>query len=270
MYGGLVLTMLIVQAMMLSRALSADVSQCYGDIQQKVDEEHARNQVLVSERDLLSEKVKALEAQVAGLESERATLREEVKNHQSARASLAEEVKNHQSARASLEEDIRTERELTSAIGVSTWNVMESLEDALSQLGAVPPSRQHRPAEVDITLERLRQGCEFCVPAARAYGDHCAKAAWSTTLASLDKAGCAHMDALGAGSIGVATAEEVCAAQRRIRKASKVLQQEFWAKRGHAAATESFKAVQAQMAKGKSPAEDLEASKRGSTRLDKV
>ena len=108
------------------------------------------------------------------------------------------------------------------------------------------------------------------MPAARAYGDHCAKAAWLTTLASLDKAGCAHMDALAAGSIKVATAEEVCGAQRRIRKASKVLQQEFWTKRGHAAAEESFKAVQAQIAKGKSAAEDTEASKRGSTRKDKV
>ena len=126
--------MLIVQTLMLSRALSADVSQCYGDIQQKVNEAHERNQALVSERDLLAEKVKTLEAQVASLESE---------------------VKDQRSARAGLEEDIRAERDLTSALGVSTWDAMESLEDALSQLGAVPPSRHHRSSELDITLERL-------------------------------------------------------------------------------------------------------------------
>ena len=147
---------------------------------------------------------------------------------------------------------------------------MEILEDGLSMLGAVPPSRHHRPSEVDITLERLRHGCETCVPAARAYGDHCAKAAWLATLASLDKVGCAHLDALGTRSIKVASAEEVCAAQRRIRKAGKVLQQDFWLERGHDAAEESFKAVQAQQAKGKSRVEDTEASKRGSTRGDKV
>ena len=147
---------------------------------------------------------------------------------------------------------------------------MESLEDALSQLGAVPPARCHRPSEMDITLERLRRGCEICVPAARAYGDHCARAAWLTTLASLDKAGCAHLDALGTRSISVATAEEVCAAQRRTRKASKILHQDFWLGRGHVAAAESFKAVQAQQAKGKSPVEDVEAGKRGSTHGDKV
>ena len=147
---------------------------------------------------------------------------------------------------------------------------MESLENDLSQLGAVPPSRHHRPSELDITLERLRRGCEICVPAARAYGDHCAKAAWLATLASLDKAGCAHLDSLGTRSIKVATAEEVSAAQRRIRKASKVLQQGFWLERGHDAAAESFKAVHAQQAKGKSQAEDAKVSKRGSTRGDKV
>ena len=241
---------------MLSRALSADVSQCYGDIQQKVNEEHERNKALVSERDLLSEKVKTLEAQLANMEAECAT--------------LWEEVKEQKSARALLEEEVQTERELSSALGLSTWNAMESLEDGMLQLGAVPPPRHHRPSKLDIMLERLRRGCEICVPAARAYGDHCAKAAWLATLASLDKAGCAHLDALGTRSIKVATAEEVSAAQRRIRKAGKVLQQDLWLERGHDAAAESFKNVQAQQAKGKSRAEDAEASKRGSTRGDKV
>ena len=109
------------------------------------------------------------------------------------------------------------------------------------------------------------------LPAARAYGDHCAKAAWSTTLATLDKAGCAHMDALAARSVGVATVAEVAAAQRRIREVSKVLLRDFWDPRGHEAATESFLAVQA---KGKAPADASGGGdgtgKRGSTDGDKV
>ena len=77
--------MLFVQTLMLSRALRADVSQCYGDIQQKVNEEHERNEEL-------SAKVEALEAQLVEVEVERATLREELKEQKSARALL--EVKS--------------------------------------------------------------------------------------------------------------------------------------------------------------------------------
>ena len=115
----------------------------------------------------------------------------------------------------------------------------------MTELGAISLVRCHRLAEMDITLERLRRGCEVCVPTARAYGDHCAKAAWLATLTSLDKVGCAHLDALGTRSIGVATAKEVSAPHRWTRKASKVQQQYFWLTREHDAATESFKAVQA-------------------------
>lgn len=86
-----------------------------------------------------------------------------------------------------------------------------------------PPPRHHRPAELDITLERLRRAREVCLLVARLYGDHCAKVAWSMTLATLDKADCAHMDALAAWSIVVAITEEVVAAQRRTQKVSKVL-----------------------------------------------
>ena len=244
-----ILIALLVQTLMLSRALRADFSQCYGDIQRKVNEEHERNNEL-------SAKVKVLEAQLAEAEAGRSKLREE--------------LKEQKSARTLLEEEVEAERALSTNFGLSAWKAMEILEDGLSMLGAVPPPRHHRPSEPDITLERLRLGCETCVPAARTYGDHCAKVAWLATLASLDKAGCAHLDALATGSTKVATAEEVCAAQRRIRKASKVLQHDFWGQRGHDAAEESFKAVQAQQAKGKSRAEDAEASKRGSTRADKV
>ena len=140
------------------------------------------------------------------------------------RTALQEEVEKEKSARAVLQEDVQAEKDLSSALGISAWEAMVSLEDGLKQLGAVLPARCHRPSEIDITLQRLRGGCEVCIPAARAYGDHCAKAAWLTTLASVDKAGCAHIDALGTRSVAVATAEEVSAAVRRTRKASKVLQ----------------------------------------------
>ena len=121
---------------------------------------------------------------------------------------------------------------------------MEAPEGAMTELGVVAPPRRHRPAEMDITLEHLQRAREVCLPAARVYGDHCAKVAWLTTLASLDKAGCAHLDTIAARSIVVDTAEVVSAVQRRTRKASKVLQQDFWALRGHATVLESFRAVQ--------------------------
>ena len=163
MYDVWFLIVLFAQTLMLSRALSADVSQCYGDIQRQVNKEHERNKALISERDDLAEKVMTLETQLAKTEAERATLQEEL-----------EKQKN---ARALLEEEVQTERELSSNVGLSTWKAMELLEDGLSKLGAVPAPRRHRASELDITLERLRLGCEICVPAARAYGDHCAKAA---------------------------------------------------------------------------------------------
>ena len=80
-----------------------------------------------------------------------------------------------------------------------------------------------------------------------------------TTLASLDKAGCAHLDALATRSVAVATAEEADAAYRRTRKVSNVLLHDFWGPRGHDATMDSLRAVQAQKAqvkgKGKAPAE---------------
>ena len=251
------------QTLMLSRALDADFSEGYEEIQGKLNDAHAQNEALVAERLVLAEKIKTLEDQAKGFAAEREGFAAE-------RAALQEEVEAEKSARAVLQEDVQAEKDLSSALGISAWEAMVSLEDSLKQLGAVLPARCHRPSEIDITLQRLRGGCEVCIPAARAYGDHCAKAAWLTTLASVDKAGCAHIDALGTRSVAVATAEEVSAAVRRTRKASKVLQQDFWVARGHDAAAASFQAVQAQQAKGKSPAEDLEAGKRGSSRGDKV
>ena len=134
------------RTLMLSRGLNADISEGYAEIQRRVTEEHARNQVLSSERDALAEKVKTLEGQVTGLVAERDTLQEEV-----------EEGKN---ARVILQDDIQAERDLSCALGLSAWEAMKSLEDGLTQLGAVLPARCHRPAEIDITLQRLQRGCE--------------------------------------------------------------------------------------------------------------
>ena len=59
---------------MLSRALDGDISRCFAEIQSQVDAEHAQNEVLSGERNSLAVRVKALEAQVAGLEAERTDL----------------------------------------------------------------------------------------------------------------------------------------------------------------------------------------------------
>lgn len=189
-------------------------------------------------------------------------------------ATLLEEMKTGRLAREVLEDELRAERDLSTSIGLAAWQAMVALEEAVSHLGASAPPRRHKPEEMDITLERLRSAGEVCLPAARSYGDHCAKTAWSTTLASLDKAGCAHIDAVASRSVAVATLEEVAASHRRTRRASRVLLQDFWALRGHQEATESIRAVQAQRQKGKAPeggsAGDAEAGRRGSTHVDKV
>ena len=86
--------LLCAQTLMLSRALNADVSQAYREIQQKVDEEHARNEVLSSERETLLERVKSLEAKLAELEAECTTLRSEVADANMERTALRDEVKD--------------------------------------------------------------------------------------------------------------------------------------------------------------------------------
>lgn len=100
---------------------------------------------------------------------------------------------------------------------------MEALEGAMVYLGALPPPRHHSPAEIDITLGHLRRAEEVCLSVARQYGNHCMKVAWAMTLASLDKAGYAHMDDIATRSIVVATAVEIATAQCRSWKVSNVL-----------------------------------------------
>lgn len=194
---------------MLSREINDDIGRGFVEIQRWVDDEHTQNEALSGERDSLAVRVKSLEAQVAGLETECTALRSD--------------VQTLRSAWAVLEEKVQTEWELSNSIGLATWEALEALEGAVVQLSVVPP-REASSADRD----RHHLGAptvhwEVCLPVARAYGDHCAKVAWSTTLASLDKAGCAHMDALAAQYIVVATAEEADAVQRRTQKVSKVL-----------------------------------------------
>ena len=231
---------LCTQTLILSRALKFDVNQAYEEIQKNVDAEHAHNKVLNSERDALLKKVEGLEAKVKEFESERASLRIEVADANKESSVLRDEVKVLKSVHASLEEDLKLERQLYTAIGQSAWECMEAQEGALGKLGAIVSERTHRPAEMHITMERLRRGCESCVDAAHAYGYHCARATWLMTLATLDKAGCAHIDGVATGDVPVAMAAEVVGAHPRIRKASRVLQRDFWMKRGHEAAEASF------------------------------
>lgn len=60
---------------------------------------------------------------------------------------------------------------------LTTWEAMEALEGAVVDLGALPPLRHHNAGEMDNTLGCLRRAREVCLPATRAYGDHCAKVA---------------------------------------------------------------------------------------------
>lgn len=85
----------------------------------------------------------------------------------------------------------------------------------MANLSALPPPRWHNMGEMDITLVRLYHAGEVCLQMARAYRDHCAKVAWTTAFASLQKAGCGHVDALNTYSMAVVTAKEVAARRRR-------------------------------------------------------
>lgn len=108
-----------------------------------------------------------------------------------------------------------------------------------------PPLQHHSVDEMDITLGHLRCAEEVCLLAARAYRDHCTKVAWTTAFVSLDKVGCVHVDALATRSVAVESTEEVTAGHRRMRRASNIFVQDFWAPRGHDAAMDSLSAAQA-------------------------
>ena len=52
----------------------------------------------------------------------------------------------------------------------------------MTELGAVPPPRRHTVNQMDATLDRLHRAGEVFLPAARAYSNHCPKAAWTAAL----------------------------------------------------------------------------------------
>lgn len=98
---------------------------------------------------------------------------------------------------------------------------------------------------MDFTLEHCQCVGEVFLPTVHVYEDHYAKVGWLTALASLDKAACAHMDALATRSVTVATSEEVAAAYRRTRRDNNILLQDFWTSRGSKAVMVSLREVQA-------------------------
>lgn len=146
--------------------------------------------------------------------------------------------------------------------GVGYLGVMDSFEVIMSDIGTVPPVRRHRMCEIDVTLGRLSRARDTCLLTARAYGDHYAKVAWQKTFATMQKAGCGHLEALAIRFVLVVTAEEVVADHCQTQKAGNVFFQDFWATRERKAAMESLRAMLAQ-GKGKAVVDDQGTGKRG-------
>lgn len=193
-------------------------------IQGRVDSEHAWSESLSAKRAALAERAKGLEVRVAELEGEC--------------RDLQEEIRTLRGVRAILETEIKAERELLHSMALVTWDAMESLEGTVADLGVVLPPRKHNPKDMDITLGRLCRTEEVCLPDARAYGDHCAKVAWTTAFASLQRVRCGHVDATR--SVPVVSATQVAACQQQTRRASNIFTQDFWASCGHDATMESL------------------------------
>ena len=89
------------------------------------------------------------------------------------------------SARSVLEAEIATKRSVSSAAAQASWEALERMEGAMSELGAMPPPWKHTVDQLAATLERLRRAGEVFLPAARAYSNHCTKAAWTAAFVSL-------------------------------------------------------------------------------------
>ena len=224
---------------MVSRLLKADIKSGYAEIQQRIDAEFARNTTLMKDRLLLLDKSKGLEMRVVELEEQQRALQVEL-------VSLC-------SANSVLEAEVATERALSATVSQATWKAMECMEGAITELGAVPPPRSHTVDQLDGTLERLQRVREVFLPAARAYGNHCAKAAWTVALVSLQRAGCSHVDGLGAGSIPMASAAEIAIGHALVQHENNALAREFWAPSGRGATLESLRVALAQKKKRKVP-----------------
>ena len=241
---------------MVSRALEGDIQSGYTEIQDRVDAEVERKKSLLKERLVLLERVKVLEARVAEVEEQQ-------------RASESE-VKTLRCEKSVLETEVASERSMSALVSQATWKAMECMEGAITELGGVPSARSHTVAQVDATLLRLQRAAEVFVPAARAYGNHCAKAGWTAALVSLQRAGCSHVDGLGDGSLPVASAVEVTAGHALVRRASNALARDFWAPSGRSVTMESLRVALAQKKKGKGPADGGGAAERGDTTAAQV
>ena len=79
---------------------------------------------------------------------------------------MQEDIWTLRDVRVVLEAVIKVERELSNTVARATWEAMESLEGAVADLSAVPAPRKHTPAEMDVTLGRLRRTGEVCLSAA--------------------------------------------------------------------------------------------------------
>ena len=247
---------------MVSRALEADIQSGYAEIQEQVDASSAKNATLLEERMALTDRVTVLEAKVAEMEEQRRTSASEVEVLEAKVAAMEEQrrtsdsemevLRSHNSV---LEAEVAAERSLSALVSQGTWKAMESMEGAIAELGGVAPPRNHTVKQLDATLERLHRSAEVFLPAARAYGNHCAKAAWTAALVSLHRAGCPHVDGLGAGSIPVASASEVAAGHSLVRRAGNALAREFWLSSGRVVTMESLRLALAQKKKGKGPAD---------------
>lgn len=161
-----------------------------------------------------------------------------------------------------LEAEVAAERSLSAVISQATWKAMECMESAISELGGVPPPWSHTVDQLDATLNRLHRAGEVFLPAARAYGNHCAKMGWTAALVSLQHAGCLHVDGLGAGSVPVASDADIAAGHSLVRRVNNALAREFWAPHGRSVTMESLRLSVAQKTKGKHQADDGGAAER--------
>lgn len=123
----------------------------------------------------------------------------------------------------------------------------------------------HNLAEMDVTLGHLQSMEEVFLPTTHVYKDHYAKVGWRTALVSLNKVGCAHLDALVTRFVAMATAEEVAASYHGMRQSSNVLLQDFWMLHGSGVAMASLREVQVRRVRGKALAMAPDASERRAT-----
>lgn len=205
------------------------------------------------EHEALAEKTRAQEAQVA-------------KQEEDCRA-LREDMEMLRGVRANLEMEVQAEHELSHTVAQASW---EAMEGTVVALGVLSPPRHHSVDEMGVTLGRLHHAVEVCLPAARAYRYHYARVAWTTTFASLDKAGCVHLHALAMRSMALATTEEVAIGHHRTRKAGQVFIQDLWTPWGRDVAMASLCATQAHKKKGKALADVAKGAELAATHGDKV